>query len=202
MIILKLFWNSRSWTRKRSIAKRLFKGEAYRPYRLRYKRCAFTLVELAVVMAIIAIIVSMVAVNYRQPVNRARLENFFEQIDLLDQRVRRWTKTNNIPARINVDLDRGIFTAEQENGGKFPLPNVKTPDGMKLKELRIMGENRFGKDTKIPYTSQGIAPCWAYSIVHSGNCEQYRLIIGTTGQSLTMVSEEELKQLERLYENE
>ncbi|MDR1480582.1 MAG: hypothetical protein LBJ00_16745 [Planctomycetaceae bacterium] len=28
--------NSRSWTCKRNNVKRLFKGEAYRPYRLRY----------------------------------------------------------------------------------------------------------------------------------------------------------------------
>ncbi|MDR2706329.1 MAG: prepilin-type N-terminal cleavage/methylation domain-containing protein [Planctomycetaceae bacterium] len=166
------------------------------------KRCAFTLIEMTVTITILVIVVSLVAVNYREPVNRARLENIFEQIDLLDQRVRHWAKTNNIPARINVDLDRGIFTPKQENGDKILLPEIKIPDGMKLKELRIMGENRFGKDTKIHYTSQGIAPCWAYSIVHSGNREQYRLIIGTTGQSVTLPNEDELKRLERLYENE
>jgi prepilin-type N-terminal cleavage/methylation domain-containing protein len=166
------------------------------------KHCAFTLIEMTVTITILAIVVSLVAVNYREPVNRARLENLFEQIDLLDQRVRNWAKTNNIPAQINVDLDRGIFMPEQENGSKIWLPEVKVPDGMKLKELRIMGENRFGKDTKIHYTSQGIAPCWAYSIVHSGNREQYRLIIGATGQSVTLPNEDELKRLERLYENE
>jgi prepilin-type N-terminal cleavage/methylation domain-containing protein len=168
----------------------------------RIKRCAFTLVEMTVTVTILAIVVSLVVVNYREPVNRARLENFFEQIDLLDQRIRYWTKTNNIPARINVDLDRGIFAIEKENGDKISLHEVKIPDGMKLKELRIMGENRFGKDTKIPYTSQGIAPCWAYSIVHTGNREQYRLLIGATGQSVTLANEDELKRLERLYENE
>jgi prepilin-type N-terminal cleavage/methylation domain-containing protein len=166
------------------------------------KRCAFTLIEMTVTVTILAVIVSLVAVNYREPVNRVRLENFFEQIDLLDQRIRHWTKTNNIPARISVDLDRGIFTPEQENGNKISLLEVNVPDGMKLKELRIMGENRFGSDTKIPFTSQSIAPCWAYSIVHSGNQEQYRLIIGATGQSMTIANEDELKQLERLYENE
>jgi prepilin-type N-terminal cleavage/methylation domain-containing protein len=166
------------------------------------KRCAFTLIEMTVTLTILAIAVSLVAVNYREPVNRARLENCFEQIDLLDQRVRHWTKTNNQPAQIKVDLDRGIFAAEKENGNTISLPEIKIPDGMKLKELRIMEKNRFGSDTKIPYTSQGVAPCWAYSIVHSGNREQYRLIIGATGQSLTMTNEDELKRLERLYENE
>lgn len=166
------------------------------------KRCAFTLLEMTVTVTILAVVVSLVAVNYREPVNRARLENFFEQIDLLDQRIRHWTKTNNIPARISVDLDRGIFAPEKENGSKIPLPEVKVPNGMKLKELRIMGENRFGSDTKILFTSQGIAPCWAYSIVHSGNREQYRFIVGATGQSVTITNEDELKRLERVYENE
>jgi hypothetical protein len=74
---------------------------------------------------------------------------------------------------------------------KILLLESNVPDGMKFKELRIMGENRFGSDTKIPFTSQGMAPCWAY-----------RLIIGATGQSMTIANEDKLKRLEQLYENE
>jgi prepilin-type N-terminal cleavage/methylation domain-containing protein len=166
------------------------------------KRSAFTLIEMTVTLTILAMVVSLVAVNYREPVNNARLENAFEQIDRLDQRVRHWTKTNNVPAQIRVDLDRGIFAAEKEGSVKLPIPEAKIPDGMKLKELRVMGENRFGRDTIIPYTSEGVAPCWAYSIVYSSGREQYRLIIGATGQSLTIENEDELKRFERMYENE
>jgi hypothetical protein len=39
--MLKPFLNQEAEHGKRSIAKRLFKGEAYRPYRLRYKKSVF-----------------------------------------------------------------------------------------------------------------------------------------------------------------
>jgi len=162
----------------------------------------FTLLEMTVVLAILAMAASLVAVNYREPVNNARLEHAFETIERLDQRVRNWCKTHNVPAKIRVDLDRGVFVAEKESGGPLSIPEAKIPNGMKLKELRIMGENRFGRDTQIPYTSRGTAPCWAYSIAYSGNREKYRFIIGATGQSVPFENEDALIRFERIYERE
>ena len=165
-------------------------------------RPGFTLIEMAVVVTILGLVVSLVAVNYREPVNNARLENAFETVERLDRRVRHWCTTNDMAARITVDLDRGVFSAEKDNGSPLPIPEAKIPDGMKLKELRIMGQNRFGRDTKIPYTSQGTAPCWAYSIVYSGRREKYRLIIGATGQPISFDNEDAMLRFERLYERE
>ena len=164
------------------------------------KKNGFTLLEMTVVLAILALAASLVAVNYREPVNNARLEHAFETIKRLDQRVRQWCKANNVPARITVDLDRGIFAAATESGTPLSIPEAKIPDGMKLKELRMMGENRFGRDTIIPYTSKGTAPCWAYSITYSGNREKYQFIIGATGQSIPFDNEDALIRFERLYE--
>ena len=162
----------------------------------------FTLLEMTVVLTILALAASLVVVNYREPVNNARLEHAFETIERLDQRVRHWCKTNNAPARIKVDLDRSVFVAEKENGGPLPIPEAKIPGGMKLKELRIMGENRFGRDTQIPYTSRGTAPCWAYSIAYSGDREKYRFIIGATGQSVPFENEDAVIRFERCHERE
>ena len=166
------------------------------------KHRGLTLIEIAVVLTILALTVSLVAVNYREPVNNARLENAFESVERLDRRVRHWCKTNDTAARMTVDLDRGVFTAENGNGSPLPLPEAKIPDGMKLKELRIMGENRFGRDTKIHYTSRGTTSGWAYSVVYSGNREKYRLIVGATGQAISFDDEDELLRFERLYERE
>jgi len=160
-----------------------------------------TLIEIAVVLTILALVASLVVVNYREPVNNARLENTFETVERLDRRVRHWCKTNDTTACITVDLDRSVFTAENGNGSPLPLPEVKIPDGMKLKELRIMGENRFGRDTKIPYTSRGTAPGWAYSLVGSGNREKYRLIVGATGQAIPFDDEDALIRFERGVED-
>ncbi len=165
------------------------------------KRPAFTLLEMTAVLTILALTASLVAVNYREPVNNARLENAFETVERLDQRIRLWCKTNDSPARITVDLDRGVFAAEKETGGPLPIPAAKIPGGMKIKELRIMGENRFGRDTKIPYTSRGTASCWAYSIAYSRSREKYRLVIGATGQSIPFDNEEALIKFERLYDS-
>lgn len=165
-------------------------------------KSGYTLLEMTVTLTILGLVVSLVVVNYREPIANARREQAFERVDALDRRVRLWCKTNDSRARISVDLDRSIFAAETEDGKKLTIPEAKIPDGLKLKELRIMGENRFGRDTKISYTTEGKASCWAYSLTRSGGQEIWRLMIGATGQSLTVGSEDELNRLERMYENE
>ena len=165
-------------------------------------RRGFTLLEMVTVLAIVALAASLVAVNYREPVNNARLAHAFETIGRLDQRVRHWCKTHNAPARITVDLDRGIFVAENENGIPLPIPEAHVPSGMKLKELRIMGVNRFGRDTKILYNSRGAASSWAYSIAYSRKREKYQLVVGATGQLIPFENEDALIRFERIYERE
>jgi len=165
-------------------------------------RSAFTILEVVTVLAILALAASLVAVNYREPVNSTRLEHAFETVERLDQRVRHWCKTHNTPVRITVDLDRGVFAAIGENGQQLSIPEATIPDGMKLKELRIMGENRFGRDTQILYSTRGTAPCWAFSIAYSGNRKKYRFIIGATGQSIPFEDEDALLRFENTYERE
>ena len=171
------------------------------PRRLQ-NRQAFTLLEMVTVLAIVAIAASLVVVNYREPVNNARLEHAFETIGRLDQRVRHWCKTNNTPARIRVDLDRGVFVAENGIGSPLAIPEAAIPNGMKLKELRIMGRNRFGRDTVIQYTSHGTTRCWAFSVAYSGNRERYQFIIGATGQAVPFDDADSLLRFERMYERE
>jgi prepilin-type N-terminal cleavage/methylation domain-containing protein len=162
---------------------------------------AFTLLEMTVTLTILGLVAALVTVNYRQPIANARLQQTFEQIDSLDRRVRIWCKTNNSRARINVDLDRGVFVAEKEDGEKLNIPEVKMPDGFTIKELRLLGENRFGRDTRIPYTSHGTTTLWAYSISSSSVTETWRMMIGATGQSKTLENEDELREIERMIEN-
>ncbi len=161
---------------------------------------AFTLLEIIVTITILGLVVSLVAVNYRQPIANARLQQIFEQIDSLDRRVRLWCKTNNSRAQIKIDLDRGVFAAEKEDGEKLPVSETRIPEGFTLIELRIMGKNRFGRDTKIPYTTDGTAPLWAYSITGGSVTETWRMLIGATGQSKTLKSEDELLRIERMIE--
>ena len=167
-------------------------------------RPAFTLLEIVAVLTILAIAVSLVVVHYREPLTRIRLEHAFETVERLDHRVRHWCKTNNTPAQIKADLDRSVFIAVNENGSPLPIPipEARISGGMKLKELRMMGRNRFGRDTFIPYTSRGTAPCWSFSIAYSGNREQYRLMIGATGQSMSFENEEALIRFEQTYARE
>jgi prepilin-type N-terminal cleavage/methylation domain-containing protein len=162
----------------------------------------YTLLEIIVVLVILALAVSLVTVNYREPVNNARLKHAFETVSRLDQRVRHWCKTNDTPARIRVDLDRGVFVAEKENGTPLPIPEAGIPNGMKLKELRIMGRNRFGRDTMILYTSHGTTRCWAFSVAYSGNRERYQFIIGATGQAVPFDDADALLRFERMYAQE
>jgi hypothetical protein len=157
----------------------------------------FTLLEIVAILVILASVTSLAVFYYRTLLNNVRFENAFETVGRQDRRVRQWCKTHNAPAQISVDLDRGVFSVETINGSPLPIPEVRIPNGMKLKELRIMGRNRFGRDTKILYSSRGTTSCWAYSIAYSGDREKYQLIVGATGQSIPFENEDTLLRFEK-----
>jgi len=152
---------------------------------------------MVVTVTILALIAGIAVVSYREPVARARLTHLFEQLERFDSRVRHFAESHQVPVRVKVDLDRGIFEAETDKGQIADIAPLPVPQGMKIKEFRLAGESRFSFVRTIPYNSRGAAPSWVLSIVTPQNQESIRLVIGATGQFAAMENERELLKLER-----
>jgi len=166
----------------------------------------FTLLEMVAVLTLLAVLSGLVVVNYRGPVNQARLENLFEQVDALDARIRLRCRQENVPLQLWIDRDRGTFTVKwTQTAETVSIPTVRLGRGMTLGGIRTFGRPDVG-DTMIPYSTRGVAPLWCYRVQLADGREFYRLMFGASGQSLTLEGKEQWETWERFirereYEN-
>ena len=158
---------------------------------------SFTLLEMVAVLTLLAVISTLAVVNYRGPVSMARLENVFEQVDVLDARIRLRCRQENVPLQLRIipaQGGRGVLTAERSDSAELvPIPAVRFGRGMTLVEFQKF-DGVGSVDTVVPYSTCGTAPLWCYSIQIANGREFYRLMFGASGQSLTLESEEQWNQ--------
>lgn len=174
---------------------RVLRGESKQ---LRSGTSGFTLLETITVITILAIVSGVVVVNYRGPVNQARLESTMEQINTLDRRIRLRCRQHNGPVRLKIHPDKGLFYAESDDPSMTPVVPVKLGSGMVFGELHVFDSDMPGlTNFTIPYSSDGIAPLWCYSLRLPDGGEFYRLMFGATGQSITLDNEEQLDKWRR-----
>ena len=162
-----------------------------------FDRSGFTLLETVAVLTLLALLAMVATVNYRGPVNLARLENVFEQVDALDSRIRLRCRQENVPLQMRVDPDQGLFEVRRKDSAEpVPVPTVRLGHGMTFGQVRVFDSL---DETVIPYSTRGVAPLWCYSIKLADGREFYRLMFGASGQSLTLDNEEQWVQWKRFF---
>lgn len=156
-------------------------------------RFGFTLLEMMVVTGILALLSTVAIVHYRGPVERAWAEQTVSRIDLLDLRIRSWARRHGKSVRLLLDANEGRLWAESDGRPIADIPNLRLGARIQWGEFRLRGESILGGRREVPYTTNGTAPLWAYSLILSDQREIYRLMIGATGQSVELESLDEIQ---------
>jgi len=157
------------------------------------RRTAFTLFEMLAVVALLALFVATVSVNYKVPLRQVRLQNAEERIEGLDRRLRLVARDSGKPLELRIILDKGVFSArESHDTGTFSESYV-LPSGISLEEVYVGADRVTDGEAMIRFASSGTTATYAICLRLPDRQQQWILVVGGTGQTVQFDDGESVK---------
>ena len=147
----------------------------------------FTLIEIAVVLVIVALLASAVAMSASGMLNGATLEETIAQIDSLDREARRTAKRLGNAVELHIDSEANQLTLrDPQQPSAPPLGGFALPRAFELTQAwrLIRGEQEGDTALVIRYESDGTATTWGLTLSDRNTQEQLNsvVLLGMTGQ--------------------
>lgn len=169
-----------------------------RKYRTAWERsaCAFTLIEIVVVLFLMALLASLIAVSANGMIRGATLEEVVAQIGSLDQEARRTAKRSGKSIELYIDTEtkqltlRNVDHQTEPPLGVFSLPNtLEIGEAWRLNR----GESQSDSVLVIRYEPDGTSTAWGLTLtdISSGETLNAILVLGMTGQMTQWKDHEE-----------
>lgn len=169
-----------------------------RKYRTAWERsvCAFTLIEIVVVLFLMALLASLIAVSANGMIRGATLEEVVEQIGSMDQEARRTAKRNGNSIELHIDTETKKLTLRNvDNQIEPPLGLFYLPNTLEIgRAWRLnRGESQSDSVLAIRYEPDGTSTTWGLTLTERNSVETLNtiLILGMTGQMTQWEDHEE-----------
>ena len=144
-------------------------------------RRGFTLVELCVVVAILALLVAVTAVSVRQPLVQAQRGKVIEQVRFMDALARRRCGDSFAPYSMRLKPESGLIWLVDRKGSKL-AGAVGLPSGLKL--LRVIGAKKDQSGVyEIRIDEFGTSSSYACKIGKQEGASEWLVVLGLTGQT-------------------
>ena len=150
--------------------------------RIALQRCGFTLMELLIVVSLLAIFVASVAVNYRGPLQEARLQNSQERLEDMDRRLRMVACNQGQSLELQIDMEEGEFSLADRTERDTFTESYKLPGGVRLDAVYVGQDRMFGREAIVRFSSSGTTPTYALGLTGKKGRTRWLLFIGLTGQ--------------------
>lgn len=150
----------------------------------------FTLIELVVSLAILSILSLLVFARSSQQVQRARMSQFVEQIQMADSLARIAARRGN--DSVLLDFQPRLRRIEKRSDANrrqdrvYEVPNV-------VREMRVRTDsekhNWSASPTQIEYGSLGHSSNYAIRLTMRGGTVRYVAVVGASGQTVVTSDE-------------
>lgn len=144
-------------------------------------RRAFTLLELAAVMAIIAVVASSVLVRSAGRFRSANFDNVIDQFVFFDQLARRSAAGHEREIELTFNLNTGSVK-RIDRSQKSESHSIRLPKGFRIIKVVTPRSKTTSGIVKIPLTRRGHTPTYAVQISGPSDQRRWYSIIGLTGQ--------------------
>jgi prepilin-type N-terminal cleavage/methylation domain-containing protein len=157
-------------------------------------RHAFTLIELTVVLALAALIVTVAVVKLHEPYRKARLEGTLERIMLFERQVRNYAIGHNRAGILRIDTRPStlefVISDRNPDSLRFPLDDELTID-------RIFTADGKSSHTRaeIHMSGGGTTSSYALSVQDAAGERRWLLFLGITGQVIKIDEERRFHEL-------
>jgi prepilin-type N-terminal cleavage/methylation domain-containing protein len=144
-------------------------------------RRAFTLVEMMVAVALVALLAAAAALTFNRPLRRARALEAVEQVRYLDASTREFARRTGRPAAMVFDLDDNALSREEGAGGRASYRTaLATP--VRIEAVRTPGRyDEYGRRT-VRVSALALSTSYAVKL-STPEGAQWVLVSGLSGES-------------------
>ena len=159
------------------------------------KHRAFSLVEVALVVLILAILAGAMTLGVRGPLGRVGMRGLVDEIKTFDHLTRTYAREHDRPLRLVADLAGGRLRRTSEDGRDAFGEALKMPAGHRIAEVRLAGRRVTSGTVALSVSARGLSPTYALRVKGPGGREQWLLVAGLTGQVTEREDEREIEQI-------
>lgn len=155
-------------------------------------RSAFTLIELAAVLAIMGMLVAVAAVSFKATCRAARAQYAVEQLQAFDKRVREHACLHGRPATLTIDLDKNLLSAIAKD--RKDKPAIVALGSAARIDRVCVGRRTidYGRAT-ISIFQRGTTPTYAVRLRGSDESTRWLLFAGLSGQITEFLEDDNAK---------
>jgi prepilin-type N-terminal cleavage/methylation domain-containing protein len=157
------------------------------------KTQGFTLLELAVVLLILAIVAGAVTLHLETPLRRARMRDLVDDFAAFDRFTRTQAREQDRPLRLEADLGTGRLRWTNDLGTETLGAPLLLPSDYRIARMFVRGQDLVGGCAAVSCSRQGLMPTYALLLAGSGRTSQWILVAGLTGQCVEMDSEDAVR---------
>jgi len=158
-------------------------------------RKAFSLIELTVVLAILAIAAAVAAFKVAGPMHSAQTRDVIDQVVRLDHLARAHAREHDQPARIVVGAaDRQLRRTAAAGDRTIGTP-LELPAGFLITDCLIGGQSVSGGSASVSVSAAGLTPSYALLLEGPGGRKQWVLLAGLTGEAMELDDGNEVREI-------
>ena len=156
---------------------------------------AFTMIELAVVLMIVAISAAVVTLRIDGPMHRAQMEDVVGRVAQFDRLTREYARQHDRALRLVVHVgDREIRRTnarELENLGA----SLILPGGFRIEQMRLRGEVAADRRSSLACSRHGLTPTYALQLRGPGGELRWIVFAGLTGELIDVEEEWQVQEI-------
>src|SRR5258706_763705 len=161
-------------------------------------RSGFTLIEMLVVIALAALLATVVIVSLAGSYRAARTEDVAGQIAMYDRLAREHARRFGLAGRLVFDLGRGTVTRAAVEGGDAPASDgaaLHLPAAVRLTRIMTTGGAASSGEVSISCSRGGQTPSYALCLTGAKAQEYWVITAGLTGKTLRARDEREARDI-------
>lgn len=147
-------------------------------------KSGFTLLEMVVVLAIMAMIVAAAAMSLRKPLQTARLKRAMASLEDADLRARNEARKRSQPVQLVVDGNRNTAThAIAGAGAGYEVRrSLALSGGLRIDRYLTAGRSSNEDRFSVSYSPDGQSNTYAVRVSGDGKFKKWLVVVGATGQ--------------------
>jgi len=152
----------------------------------------FSLVEVALVLLILAILAGAVTLGVRGTLGRVGMRGLVDEIKMFDHLTRTFARQHDRPLRLVADLAAGRLRKTSADGRDEFGEVLKIPAGHRIAEVRLAGRRVTSGTVAVSVSARGLSPTYALRVEGPGGRRQWLLVTGLSGQVTEAENERDL----------